>query len=268
VIVLFIVYMALLQDPTIQRILDEVNKAAFGGILGHSGKYISEPTEAMIPFESHLLSSSSSSSRVNPFYQDDESSLFYPTSDMLDMNAGMNFDSSMDFNMMSSTIPIARPDQFDLYGPSLYSSMQGNYMSAYEHYQDMAKTNTKHSFVKHDSIHNVSSYPSTNNDVFLTHEQHQEYSTMNMNVPHIGLDTQSLTSLMPADFHADQIPLASTGVLANTEHDDKHTLTNNDENNALSSMPNEDTNLSTDAEYSSIDIHCLCRLLLVETIVH
>jgi len=49
--------MALLEDPTIQRILDDVNKAATGGVLGLAGSYISEPTEAMTQFQPQLSSS-------------------------------------------------------------------------------------------------------------------------------------------------------------------------------------------------------------------
>ena len=153
--------MALLQDPTIQRILDEVNKAASGGVLGTAGNYISEPTEAMGQYESQLSSS------ANDFYHPDDAPLFYPTPDMLRMSDFMNFNPRVDFHSMT---PHPAPSHLEDYNTNPYDTMAHGFLSSYEHYNDMAKAGAKKTFVNRTSTHSTPSTLSASHEHFFDNQ--------------------------------------------------------------------------------------------------
>jgi hypothetical protein len=161
--------MALLEDPTIQRILDEVNKAAFGGAFGLAGNYVPEPDKPMqIP--------------KNDFYnQQQQAPLFYPTPDMFNIDGITNFDQNLDLNSVESMIPIATPNNFDLYTTGLYNTMPQSFMSPYEN-----QKSTNH------QLRPASTVSSTNNDILLDHHRHEEYPTVppqiTSAIPNLGLN--------------------------------------------------------------------------------
>lgn len=177
--------MALLEDPTIQRILDEVNKAASGGVLGAAGNYISEPTGSMSQFQSQL-----SSSETN-FYNQDQAPLFYPTPEMFGIGGLTNFDNNMNYNSLPSVIPMTTSNNFDLYSAGLYNTMPQSYLSSYENYNNMIKLNSKQQTSNNNNpLRSTSSISSTNNDLLVEH--HQEHSTippqMISAMPNLGLN--------------------------------------------------------------------------------
>jgi hypothetical protein len=179
--------MALLEDPTIQRILDEVNKAATGGAFGQAGNYISEPTGAMkqIP-----------SSKKDFFNQQQQQApLFYPTPDMFGIDGMTNFDQNIDFNSMEPIVPIATPNNFDIYSSGLYNTMSQSMMSPYENYKHEMLNNNN----TINQIRRTSSVSSTNNDILLEHHRHQEYPTippkLTAAVPNLGLNMRSTPQL-------------------------------------------------------------------------
>ena len=61
--------MALLEDPTIQRILDEVNKAASGGAFGLAGNYISDPDKLMQATKKITIISNNNNNKLHFFIQ-------------------------------------------------------------------------------------------------------------------------------------------------------------------------------------------------------
>ena len=168
--------MALLEDPTIQRILDEVNKAATGGAFGLAGNYISEPSKSM------------NQSIKNDFFnqQQQQQPLFYPTPDMFNMDGLTN----MELNPME---PISTPTNFDLYNSGLYNTMPPNILSPYESYKnDMLNNNNNNSL---NQMRTTSSVSSTNNDILLDHHRHQEYPTIppkiTTAIPNLGLNLRT-----------------------------------------------------------------------------
>ena len=195
--------MALLDDPTIQRILDEVNKAASGGILGLAGNYISEPIETMTSFQNEL------SSNNNQYYDQDQAPLFYPTPDMFDMNGLTNFDSIP--SILPMTTKTTLPSNFDLYTTGLYNTMpQQSYLSPYENYYQMTDLNSKTQILNNNnnnintnSVRSISSISSTNKDLLLEHHHHhQEYPTISptisptirSSIPNLGLNVRTTPS--------------------------------------------------------------------------
>ena len=175
--------MALLEDPTIQRILDEVNKAATGGVFGAAGNYISEPDKMMqAPKSDH--------------YMQQQAPLFYPSPDMFNIDGITNFDQNLDLNAMESIVPIATPTNFDLYSAGLYNTMPQNLMSPYENHKP-----------NNIPLRPTSTVSSINNDILLEqqqqqqqhhhhhHHRHEEYPTVpphiSSAIPNLGLNLRS-----------------------------------------------------------------------------
>ena len=193
--------MALLEDPTIQRILDEVNKAATGGIFGRAGNYIPSPTKAE-PF--HV-----------PAPADDEP-MFYPTPEMF---------TGVDFNPL---VPLGAPSNFDFYGEALYKTMPTNVLSPYETTFNQSQMRT------------TSIVSSTNNDVLSDAHRHFEYPTVPPKitgaVPNLGLNlratppsdplpsktTHELSSAEPLDTATASIDFPSLPPNENEEIDPPH----------------------------------------------
>jgi hypothetical protein len=161
--------MALLQDPTIQRILDEVNKAASGGAFGLAGNYISEPEKSM------------QTTKDDYYNQQQQAPLFYPTPDMFNIDGITNFDQNLDLNSIESMIPVATPNNFDLYTTGLYNTVPQNLISPYDNHKQ-----TNH------PLRPTSTVSSTNNDILLDHHRHEEYPTippqMTTAMPNLGLN--------------------------------------------------------------------------------
>jgi hypothetical protein len=178
--------MALLEDPTIQRILDEVNKAASGGVLGLAGNYISEPTGTMTQFQSQLSSSE------NNFFNQDQAPLFYPTPEMFGIDGLTNFDNNMNFDSIPSIVPMPTSSNFDLYNTDLYHTMQQSFLSPYENYNGMKKFNSEHQTLNNNNpIRSTSSISSTNNDLLIEHHHHQEYPIITSAIPNLGLNVRT-----------------------------------------------------------------------------
>jgi hypothetical protein len=175
--------MALLEDPTIQRILDEVNRAATGGAFGLAGNYISEPSKPM------------SQPPKNDFFdQHQQEPLFYPTPDMFNMDGLTN----LELNPMESMGPISPPANFDLYNTGLYNTFPSSMLSPYENYKnDMLNNNNNNSL---NQMRPTSSVSSTNNDILLDHHRHQEYPTMppkiTAAIPNLGLNLRTPPPLL------------------------------------------------------------------------
>ncbi|CAF2596706.1 unnamed protein product [Rotaria sp. Silwood2] len=190
--------MALLEDPTIQRILNEVNKAASGGVFGLAGNYISESPKPMTQINP---------SKINNFYtQQQQAPLFYPTPDMFAIDGVSNFDQNLDLNSLESIVPIATPNNFDLYSSGFYNTMPQSIMSPYENYKNdiLNPSNNNHNNNNNNNntikpIRRASSVSSTNNDILLDHHRHQEYPTippkLTSAVPNLGLNLRTSPQL-------------------------------------------------------------------------
>jgi hypothetical protein len=232
--------MALLEDPTIQRILNEVNKAASGGALGIAGKYISEPATTMTQFESQLSSSD------NNFYNQDQAPLFYPTPEMFGIGGVTNFDNNMNFNSIPSMLPMPPASNFDLYTSGLYNTTSQNYLSPYENYNGMTKLNSKHQVLNNNSIRNASNVSSPNDDLLLEHHRHQEYPTIpptiTSAVPNLGLNVRTTPQL-------DQVPIDIAD--SNEVHLTTEQISN--ETNATN-LPADKANISSSSPISTDDI--------------
>lgn len=186
--------MALLEDPTIQRILDEVNKAATGGILGAAGNYVSKPTETMAAFDSALPSSQ------HNFVGQEQAPLFYPTPDMFGMNSMKDFDHNMDLNPLPPVAPMAKSTSFDLYSSGYYNTMPSSFLAPYENFNGMTQLNVKHQFINNEPMRSRSNISSMNNDMLLEHHRHhdQEYSTLPLaTVPNLGLNIRTTSQSDP-----------------------------------------------------------------------
>lgn len=241
--------MALLNDPTIQRILDEVNKAANGGILGNAGNYVSEPTETFIPFEGQLPESSTATSTINMnnFYQHDDLPMFYPTSDMFAMTGLIDFENKTDFNSILSSMPNMTTNDFDLYNSNLYDTMTSNFMYPYENYnQQISNFNEQQPRSNKNSMRSIASVSST----VLAHQQN---SLASNNVPpsNITLQESTPTSSQQLDFDSNKISSTSESMLNNVEHLTMEQTSNKDEYNEVSSTTNDKINLTIDSEYLS-----------------
>ena len=185
--------MALLEDPTIQRILNEVNKAATGGVLGLAGNYIPEPTNKVrtpIPaMKQDFFHQQQQQQQQHQHYQ--QAPLFYPTPDMFTMNGLNNFDPNMNLASMDPIVPIATPSNFDLYSEGLYNTMPSNIISPYENYKHemMHPMNSMH------QARTTSIVSSTNNDILSEQHRHFEYPTipphMTTTMPNLGLNLRN-----------------------------------------------------------------------------
>jgi hypothetical protein len=182
--------MALLEDPTIQRILNEVNKAATGGVLGLAGNYIPGPTnKARTPLPTMKQNFFHHHQQKQQQYQ--QAPLFYPTPDMFTMNGMNNFDPNMNLSSMDPIVPIATPSNFDLYSAGLYNTMPSNIISPYENYKHemMHPMNSMH------QARTTSIVSSTNNDILSEQHRHLEYSTippqMTTTMPNLGLNIRN-----------------------------------------------------------------------------
>jgi hypothetical protein len=252
--------MALLEDPTIQRILDEVNKAASGGVFGLAGNYVSEPTETMTQFQSHLSSSEDN------FYNQDQAPLFYPTSDMFNIDGMPNFDSNINFTSLSSITPMSTSNNFDLYSSGLYNTMPQSFLSPYENYSGMTKSNSKHQILDdsnnmNNPMRSISSVSSSNNDLLLEHHRHQEYPTIPPTItsamPNLGLNVRRTSSQI------ESVPINVTDSndiqLTNEQISNEirnSTMVNKEDDQTLPSMNNNNNidqqNLSKYASFSSL----------------
>ena len=242
--------MALLEDPTIQRILDEVNKAASDGVLGAAGNYISDSVGTMGPFESQL----SLSAATDAYHQQNESALFYPTPDMLRINDLMNFDPNTDFNSISSTIPIATPSNFDLYGTHLYDSIPTNLPSAYDHYQDMNKCNSKQALVTKDSKRSTPSTSSVHNERVGENQHQAEYSSTSNTVPNLGLNVRTPSSTpLSSNVNVNKESSTPEPVLTDTEQATLQSMAERDQHGFLPSVASETIDSSIDLEHLSTD---------------
>ena len=191
--------MALLEDPTIQRILDEVNKAASGGVFGLAGNYIPEPSKPM----PHM-----SGSKMEFFNQQHQQApIFYPTPDMFNLNGLPSFDSNLDMNSMESIMPISTPNNFELYNSGLYDSMARSILSPYENYKN-GHLNTNNNNTN-TGIRSMSSVSSLNNEILLEHHRHQEYPTIppkiTAAVPNLGLNLRTTPPLESMPVNASEV---------------------------------------------------------------
>ena len=227
--------MALLEDPTIQRILDEVNKAASGGIFGAAGNYVSEPTNTMAQFQSQLSSSE------NNFYDQDQAPLFYPTPDMFDLSGLTQFDA------MPSIAPMATSNNFDLYSSGLYNTMPQSYLSPFENYTGITKSNAKNTIVDENKIlRSTSTVSSVNNDLLFEYHRHQEYPTM----PNLGLDVR--TTPLQVDAISKNIPLPSEGIpkeMTNSVTSTENRAMNKEEDPSVPTAQNEDVDQENPSNY-------------------
>jgi len=217
--------MALLEDPTIQRILDEVNKAASGGVFGLAGNYIPEPTKSM----------TQNQTTKNDYFnqqQQQQTQLFYPTPDMYNLDGITNFEQNLDLNTMESMVPIATPNNFDLYTTDFYNTMPQNILSPYESYKNDIINNDPN------PIRPTSTASSTNNDILLDNHRHQEYPTTppksSLTKPNLGLNLRSTPPLdsIPAnlaDSNEEIIPNETT----DTATASIDLLADKDDNNSL-----------------------------------
>jgi hypothetical protein len=225
--------MALLEDPTIQRILDEVNKAASGGVFGLAGNYIPEPTKSM----------TQNQTTKNDYFnqqqqQQQQTQLFYPTADMYNLDGITNFEQNLDLNSMDSMLPIATPNNFDIYTTGLYNTMPQSLLSPYENYKNDMLNNT-------DPIRPTSTVSSTNNDILLDHHRHQEYPTIPPKIPlvkpNLGLN---LRSTPPLDTIPGNIDETNDETLPNETTDTATAsidlLVDKDDNNSLPPNNNEE----------------------------
>jgi hypothetical protein len=199
--------MALLEDPTIQRILDEVNKAASGGVLGLAGKYIPPPVNTRAAYPSN---------KDDFFHQ--QQPLFYPSNDMFNINSMNNFDGNIDLTSMESMVPVVTPNNFDHYSSGLYNTMPNNVMSPYENYkhdvfqsthQPQTTTTTTTSTTAR-PMRTISIVSSTNNDILSEHHRHHEYPTIPPNLNTISPNLVSnlrVTSPMPTATTAAQMDM-------------------------------------------------------------
>ncbi|CAF1062054.1 unnamed protein product [Rotaria sordida] len=244
--------MALLEDPTIQRILNEVNKAASGGVFGLAGNYISESPKPMTQINMP---------KVNNFYtHQQQTPLFYPPPDMFGIDGISNFDQNLDLNSLESIVPIATPNNFDLYSSGFYNTMPQNIMSPYENYKnDILNTtnntnnnnNNNNNNNKTKPIRRASSVSSTNNDILLDHHRHQEYPTippkLTSAMPNLGLNLRTTPQLdsIPVNVgetidegisnETTDIATASIDLLA--DKDDNNSLPPNSNNDEIDPPP-------------------------------
>ena len=181
--------MALLEDPTIQRILNDVNKAACDGALGVAGNYISESPNPMIRIQA---------SKSDPFsyQQQQQVPILHPTPDMFGVSGISNFDQDLDLNSLGSTLPIAAPNNFDIYSSGLYNTMSQNALSPYESCKnDMLNSN----YNTNQPMRTTSSVSSTNNDILLDLHRHQECpakpAKITAAVPNLGLNLRTTSPL-------------------------------------------------------------------------
>lgn len=240
--------MTLLGDPTIQRILEEVNKAASGGVLGIAGSYISEPNDAMTQFESHLSSSSG-----NNFYNQDQAPLFYPTPDMFNIGGLTSFDNNNVLNSLSSVLPMAMQSNFDIYSTGLYNTMPQSFLSPYENRNGMTKLNIKKQILNDNSMGKKSEISSTNNNSSYEHNRHKEYPTMPSTTPNLGINIRTSPQLesLPNDnsdsseiqLRTERTPMETT----NTATQKMSLNADNQGNNSYPSINNDDI----DQQYSS-----------------
>ncbi|CAF0807383.1 unnamed protein product [Rotaria sordida] len=248
--------MALLEDPIIQRILDEVNKAATGGVLGMAGNYISKPTESITPFESQLLSSE------NNFFNQDQISLFYPTSDMFGIDELTDFDQNIDLNSMPSMVSMTKSSNFDYYSTGLYNTMPKSFLSPFENYNDMTKIDPKHQISYNKSTHGTSNVSSTNNDMLLENrhqQQQQEYHTSPLpsiatNVPNLGLNIRTTPQLDPLSIdtgNSNEIPLTSEQISNEIKNISTMNLINDKEDTNSLPLNNNNNNNDIDQDNSN-----------------
>ncbi|CAF2232566.1 unnamed protein product [Rotaria magnacalcarata] len=178
--------MTLLEDPTIQRILDEVNKAASGGIFGMAGNYVSKPRETMTPFESKLLSSE------NSIFNQNQAPLFYTTPEMLGMKELKSFDGSINLNSIPSMVPVAKSTSFDFYSSGYYNTTPSNLLSPYANCNGITQLNIKNQLLNNNPTRSRSNASSTNNDILLERHHHhhsqQYHSIPSTNLPNLGLN--------------------------------------------------------------------------------
>ena len=181
--------MALLEDPTIQRILNEVNKAATGGVLGSAGNYIPEPTNKGRPPLPTMKQDFFNQQQQQQQYH--QAPLFYPTPDMFSMNGMHNFDPNLNLPAMDPIVPIATPSNFDLYSTGLYNTMPSNVISPYENY----KHEMMHPMHSMHQARTTSIVSSTNNDILSEQHRHLEYPTippnMTTTIPNLGLNLRA-----------------------------------------------------------------------------
>lgn len=243
--------MALLEDPTIQRILDEVNKAAAGGIFGVAGNYIPEPIN---------VRNQPPAKKIDPYQtvpqhhqqQQQQEPMFYPTTDMFPGADLTSFDPNINLNAMVS---MAEPSSFDLYADGLYDAMPGNVISPYDSYGKPEVTFNHTHFHHHqpqqhtvNQMRTTSMVSSTNNDVLSEPHRHLEYPTIppkiTAAVPNLGLNLRSTPQLesMPSktnnDISASEIPtepittintdIATASIDLVADKDDVHSLPPND----------------------------------------
>ncbi|CAF1250101.1 unnamed protein product [Rotaria sordida] len=244
--------MALLEDPTIQRILNEVNKAASGGVFGLAGNYISESPKPMTQINMP---------KVNNFYtHQQQTPLFYPPPDMFGIDGVSNFDQNLDLHSLESIVPIATPNNFDLYSSGFYNTMPQNIMSPYENYKNDILNNTNNTNNNNNNNNNnnktkpirrASSVSSTNNDILLDHHRHQEYPTippkLTSAMPNLGLNLRTTPQLdsIPVNVgetidegisnETTDIATASIDLLA--DKDDNNSLPPNSNNDEIDPPP-------------------------------
>lgn len=241
--------MALLQDPTIQRILDEVNRAATGGVLGTAGNYISDSMNAKNDF--HFEPQKQQQQQEQ---QQQQMPLFYPTPDMFDMSGMTTYDQNMDFSALQTSEPDVTPTNFDLYSTGLYDSVPRNLLSPYDIYKNSTNINNNNN----QHIRSASAVSSTHNDILLDQHRHEEYPTVppqiNPSVPNLGLNIRT-TPTLPTDSASVQFDDDNNEqILANDQPTDTATATmdllvDRDDNQSL--PPNDNDEISPPEHISS-----------------
>jgi len=234
--------MSLLHDPTIQRILDEVNRAATGGVLGTAGNYISDSMNAKNDF----LADAQKQQQQQQQQQQQEMPLFYPTPDMFDMNGMTTYDQNMEFCSLQTSDPIATPTNFDLYSTGFYDSVSQNLLSPYDVYKNHTNMNNNNNqYVRPTSV-----VSSTNNDILLDQHRHDEYPTippqMNSAVPNLGLNLRSTPTLppdsTPVHFDDNSEPSLPNEQTTNTATATMDFLVDKDDNQSLPTNDNDEIN--------------------------
>lgn len=246
--------MALLEDPTIQRILDDVNRAASGGALGTAGNYISKPIETMAPFENQLLPPE------NNFFNQDQTPLFYPTPEMFKMGGLTTFDNNIDLESMPTVVPMAKPSNFDYYGAGLYNTMPQNFLSPYENFTGMNKLSPTQPMSNNIPVRRTSNVSSTNNDQLPEHPRHhQDYRTLSstMSVPNLGLNVRttsqpdpiSIDVVNPSDVQVNNESMSNE--FTNTKTPLMHFISDNENSNSLPLINNEETDNENSSKKTS-----------------
>ncbi|CAF1059020.1 unnamed protein product, partial [Adineta ricciae] len=113
--------------------------------------------------------------------------------DMFNLHGLPSFDGNIDMNSMESIVPIATPNNFELYNSDLYDTMAHSMLSPYENYKNgLLNINNNNT---NTGMRTASSVSSVNNDLLIEHHRHQEYPTIppkiTAAIPNLGLNLRT-----------------------------------------------------------------------------